>query len=158
MGMTPGFRNPRPAGLMSSAFLAITLVVAFPARADPGMGGFLLNCRLDDGSSKTLRIEPRLQQVQELDPVTGEVKNTITTFEPPAELGGGIIDDSTVKISEREIQWSTRMYRPHYVAETHAIHRPTLAYRGQSSIQRDAGPDIDELAVGGTCQRIPKLP
>ena len=104
--------NPRPGRLASSALLAMTLIGGIPAKADPKLDVFLLNCRLADGSGKTVRIDPRLQQVQELDPTTGEVRNTITTYEPPAELGGGIIDDSTVKISEREIQWSTRMYRP----------------------------------------------
>ncbi len=156
--MTPGVLNPRPGRLTSSALLAMTLIGVFPAKADPKLDAFLLNCRLDNGSSKTVRIDPRLQQVQDLDPVTGEVKNTITTYEPPAELGGGIIDDSTVKISAREIQWSTRMYRPQYVAETHSINRQTLTYQGQTSVQGDGGPDIDALTVSGTCQRNQKLP
>lgn len=162
MGMTAGVLNPGPGRFARFALVAMTLIGGFPAKADPkadpNLDALLLNCRLADGSGKTVRIDPRLQQVQELDPVTGEVKNTITTSTPPAELGGGIIDDSTVKISEQEIQWSTRMYRPQVVAETHAINRQTLTYRGQTSIQRDGGPDIDELAVSGTCQRIQKLP
>lgn len=156
--MTATVLNPRTGRVTGCVLLAMTLIGGFPAKADPKRDAFLLDCRLADGSGKTVRIDPRLQQVQELDPVTGKVKNTITTVEPPAELGGGIIDDSTVKITEREIEWSTRMYRPQYMAETHTIYRQTLTYTGQTSIQRDGGPDIDERGVSGTCQRIPKLP
>lgn len=70
---------------------------------------FLLNCRLNDGSRQTLRIDHRLQQIQKLDPATGEVTSTIITDEPPAEIGGGIIDDSAVKITDRGIDWNERM-------------------------------------------------
>ncbi len=158
MAMSPGFLNNRPWWWAVPTVLLLTLTGGFNAKAGPMLEPFLLNCRLNDGSRQTMRINPRLQQIQELDPATGEVTSIITTYEPPAELGGGIIDDSTVKITDQEIYWDQRMYRPQYVAERHSINRQTLAYRGESSLQRDDGPDIDEQTVTGTCQRIEKLP
>jgi hypothetical protein len=140
------------------SFLVLTLTGGFNAKAGPRLEPFLLSCRLNDGSRMTLRIDPRHQQIQKLDPGTGEVTSTITTDEPPAELGGGIVEDSTVKISERDISWNKRMYRPQYVAERHVIQRQTLAYQGEWTIQRDDGPDIDQQTVTGTCQQIDRLP
>ncbi|MCP9917530.1 hypothetical protein [Cyanobium sp. ATX 6F1] len=50
---------------------------------------FRLSCSLDSASPTIFRIDPRSQQVQELDPKTGEVTRTVTTNEPPPKLGGG---------------------------------------------------------------------
>lgn len=63
-----------------------------------------------------------------------------------------------MKITDREIYWEKRMYRPQFVAESHTIHRQTLIYQSEWKIRRDDGPDIDEQTVTGTCQRIDKLP
>lgn len=156
--MALGVLNNRLRRLVGPSFLLLTLTTGFNAMAGPTLEPFPLTCQLNDGSRMTLRIDPRRQQIQKLDPGTGEVTSTITTEEPPAELGGGIIDDSTVKISDRDIYWDKRMYRPQYVAESHSIQRQTLAYKGKWTIQRDDGPDIDEQTVTGTCQHIDRLP
>jgi hypothetical protein len=158
MVMALGFLNKRPRRWAVPAVLLLALTGNFNAKAGPMLEPFLLNCQLNDGSRQAMRIDPRLQQIQELDPGTGEVTSTINTYEPPAELGGGIIDDSAVMITDRKIEWSLRMYRPQYVAELHSINRLTLAYQVQWKIQRDEGPDIEEHTVTGTCQRIEKLP
>ncbi|MCP9842059.1 hypothetical protein KBY93_15780 [Synechococcus sp. J7-Johnson] len=131
MAMALGFLNKRARRWAVPAVLLLTLTGGFNAKAVPML---------------------------ELDPGTGEVRSTIATYEPPAELGGGIIDDSTVKITDREIYWEKRMYRPQFVAESHTIQRQTLIYQSEWKIQRDDGPDIDEQTVTGTCQRIDKLP
>jgi hypothetical protein len=158
MELAAGFLNNRPPRWTVNTVLLLTLMGGCSAKAGPMLEPFLLNCRLNDGSRQTMRIDPRLQQIQELDPATGEVTSTITTYEPPAELGGGIIDDSTVKITDQQIYWDKRMYRPQQMAELHSIQRQTLAYQVEWKIQRDDGPDIEEQTVTGTCQRIDKLP
>ncbi|MGB5135053.1 MAG: hypothetical protein WBN89_07755 [Prochlorococcaceae cyanobacterium] len=119
---------------------------------------FSLSCALEDGSEKTIRVDPRLQQVQELDPGTGEVRDTITTNEPPEELGGGIIDESTVTVSEQAIHWSERMYRPQFVSESHTIDLQTLGYRGELAIGSDYGAEVDAQSMTGRCRRVESLP
>ena len=158
MAMAPGFLNIRPRRWTVPTVLLLTLTGGCNAKAGPMLEPFLMNCLLEDGSRQTIRIDPRLQQIQELDPATGEVTSIITTYEPPAELGGGIIDDSKVKITDREIYWDQRMYRPQKMTEIHSIQRQTLAYQVEWKIQRDAGPDFDEQTVTGACYHINKLP
>ncbi|MCP9927451.1 hypothetical protein [Cyanobium sp. CH-040] len=114
---------------------------------------FSLTCRLEDGSEKTIRVDPRLQQVQELDSGTGEVRATITTNDPPDELGGGIIDDSKVIVSQEEIHWNQRMYRPQFVSESHTINLQTLHYRSELTIGSDYGAEFDTQSMTGTCRR-----
>ncbi|WP_255095311.1 hypothetical protein [Synechococcus sp. J7-Johnson] len=117
-----------------------------------------LSCKLQDGSEKSIRVDPRLQQVQELDPGTGEVRDTITTNEPPKELGSGIIDESSVTVSQKEIRWSQRMYRPEFVSESHIINLQTLSYRGDLAIGSDYGAETDTQGMKGTCRRVETLP
>lgn len=119
---------------------------------------FSLTCRLEDGSDKTFRVDPRLQQVQELDSGTGEVLATITTNEPPEELGGGIIDDSKVTVSQGQVQWKQRMYRPQLVSESHAINLQTLDYRSELVIGVDYGAEFDTQSMAGACRRVEPLP
>lgn len=115
---------------------------------------FRLRCRLEADPPVLFRMEPRQQQVVELDPTTGEVTGTITTFEPPPELGGGIIDDSTVTMTPRQIRWESSMYRPQFVRESHAIDLTTLRYTAQWSLQVDAGPEVSETRKTGRCSRV----
>ena len=117
-----------------------------------------LSCKLQDGSEKSIRVDPRLQQVQELDPGTGEVRDTITTYEPPKELGSGIIDESTVTVSQKEIHWSQRMYRPEFVSESHTINLQTLSYRGDLTIGSDYGAETNTQGMTGTCRGVETLP
>ncbi|WP_411871813.1 hypothetical protein [Vulcanococcus limneticus] len=115
---------------------------------------FRLSCGLGSDPPTLFRIEPRLQQVQELDPKTGEVTRTITTSEPPAELGGGIIDDSKVTITPRRITWESSMYRPQLQRDSHAIDLSTLHYASAWTLQLDAGPEMAEGKRTGRCRRI----
>jgi hypothetical protein len=105
---------------------------------------FLLSCRMEGGSEMLLRIDPRLQEVQELDPNTLEEQRRFRTEEPPAELGGGIIDDSTVRISRDEVYWDHRMYRPQYVAEFNTVNLQTLAYRRKSQVEMGSDATVEE--------------
>ncbi|MCU0529339.1 MAG: hypothetical protein MUD04_07580 [Cyanobium sp. Prado107] len=115
---------------------------------------FRLSCSLDSGLPTILRIDPRTQQVQELDPKTGEVTRTITTSEPPPELGGGIIDDSRVTITPRQVSWETRMYRPQWAQDSHSIDLTTLRYTSESVVQIDMGPEMSKETRTGRCRRI----
>ncbi len=115
---------------------------------------FRLSCSLDSGSPTIFRIEPRSQQVQELDPKTGEVTRTITTYEPPPELGGGIIDDSRVTITPRQISWESSMYRPQFTRDSHSIDLTTLQYTSESIVQIDMGPEMSKERRTGRCRRI----
>lgn len=115
---------------------------------------FRLSCSLDSGSPTIFRIEPRSQQVHELDPKTGEVSRTFTTSKPPPELGGGIIDDSTVTITPRQISWENRMYRPQWVRDTQTIDLTTLRYTSESSVEIDIGPEMSKETRTGRCRRI----
>lgn len=122
--------------------------------ANPRLAIFTLQCRVEAAELLRLRIDPRRQQIELLDPRSGEVMRTITTSQPPPELGPGIIDDSTVTISDREIVWEQRMYRPQYVRERHRIDRVTLAYRFEEAFQIEMGPEMAEQTRRGTCQPV----
>jgi hypothetical protein len=115
---------------------------------------FRLSCRIASDPPTLFRIVPRLQQVQELDPKTGEVSRTITTSRPPPELGGGIIDDSEVTITPRRITWENTMYRPQLQRESHAIDLTTLTYTSGWTVQIDMGPEMSEGKSTGRCERV----
>ena len=115
---------------------------------------FRLSCSLGAEPPTLFRIVPRLQQVQELDPKTGEVTRTITTSKPPPELGGGIIDDSEVTITPRRITWENSMYRPQFERESKTIDLTTLTYTSGWQLQVDGGPEVSEGKRTGRCRRI----
>lgn len=121
-------------------------------------GAWLFRCRITGEQPQLFRIEPRLRQVQELDLTTREVKRTIETNEPPPELGGGIIDDSSVTITPREVRWEETMYRPQFARESRSIALQTLVFRSSSALQIDAGPDVAEQTTQGTCERLDGSP
>jgi hypothetical protein len=114
---------------------------------------FRLSCSLDSDAPTTFRIEPRSGQVQELDPKTGEVRSTITTREPPLELGGGIIDDSRETITPRQLSWESRMYRPGWARDSHSIDLATLGYPSESVVQIDLGPAMSKQTRTTRCRR-----
>jgi hypothetical protein len=115
---------------------------------------FRLSCSLDSYAPVIFRVEPRSQQVEQLDPKTGAVTRTITTTEPPPELGGGIIDDSKVTITPRQISWESSLYRPQFARESHVIDLTTLRYRSESTVQIDMGPEVSKETLSGRCRRI----
>ncbi|KMM16298.1 hypothetical protein [Synechococcus sp. GFB01] len=92
--------------------------------------------------------------MQELDPKTDQVRSTITTSEPPPELGGGIIDDSRVTITPRQVSWETRMCRPQWARDSHSIDLTTLRYTSESVVQIAMGPEMSKETRTGRCRRI----
>lgn len=140
------------------AMVAVALLSPLLAGCDSVWGWaaqpFRLSCSLDSGSPTILRIDPRTQQVQYLDPKTGEVTRTITTNDPPPELGGGIIDDSRVTITPRQVSWETSMYRPHWARDSHWIDLSTLRYTSESVVQIEMGPEMGKQKRTGRCRRI----
>jgi|GEM_PF-2654431 hypothetical protein len=124
-------------------------------QASPPPEPFGLQCTLADGRELRLRIDPRRQLVQQLDPASGALIDTVSTSEPPpAELGGGILDESEVRISAREIVWEERMYRPEYVRESQRVDLTSLRYTAESGGLGDAGADPVLSRQEGRCRRL----
>lgn len=132
----------------------LALIGCAGARSEPTRLPFTLTCRLEGDAPIVLRVSPALQQVETLDPRSGDVVNTITTREPPPELGGGIIDDTSVTISAEEVTWEERMYRPQFARESHRIDRRTLAYRREEAFQIDMGPEMAREIRTGQCTSL----
>ena len=101
-----------------------------------------------------LRVDPHSQQLEILDPRFETVLQTITTSTPPPELGGGIIDETRVAISSRDIVWEETMYRPQFVRERHRIDRASLSYRIEETIQIEMGAELAEQVRTGACQAV----
>lgn len=154
----------RRLGLSAPSIRLLPLLVLLPlplgsqAFAGPRVEPWLFRCRVAGESPQLLRIDPRLKQVQELDPGTQAVKRTIRTVEPPPELGGGIIDDSTVTITGKEVSWEESMYRPQFARESRSIDLQTLVFRSTTTLQVEDGPDIAEQKMEGRCERLDAVP
>lgn len=133
---------------------ALALIGCAGARSDPTRLPFTLTCRLEGDAPIVLRISPALQQVDILDPRSGDLLNTITSREPPPELGGGIIDETNVTISAAAVTWEERMYRPQFARESHHIDRRTLAYRKEEAFQIDMGPEMATEIRSGQCTSL----
>jgi len=128
-----------------------------------GCSGIMLNadsapavfrCQVDGAEPIEVRIQPGRKQVELLSPGSGEVLNTITTSQPPPELGGGIIDESRVNISAREILWEQTMYRPQFVRQSYRIDRRTLDYRTEETVQVDMGSEMARASQKGRCRLL----
>ncbi|MFM7315064.1 MAG: hypothetical protein ACKO0M_18210 [Cyanobium sp.] len=132
----------------------LPLQAGCPAIAGPQAGFWLFRCRISGASPQLFRIDPRRRRVQELDPVTREVRRTIETTEPPPGLGGGIIDDSAVTITPRQVSWEETMHRPQFARESRSIDLQTLVFHSSSSLQIDSGPEVAEQKTLGSCERL----
>lgn len=146
-------QRPRPAVGLLVASTLLALFHSSGAQADPARMPFTLDCRLNGAAPIRLRIYEALQQIERLDPHSGAVLSTITTQQPPAELGSGIIDETSVTISAQEVTWEERMHRPQFVRESHRIDRSTLTYRKEEAFQIDMGPDMAKEIRTGQCTR-----
>ena len=138
----------------------LSLLVLLPLQAGcQGIAGspssqWLFRCRIGGEPPQLFRIDPWLKRVHVLNPATREVVRTIETDEPPKELGGGIIDDSAVRITPRQVSWEETMYRPQFARESRSIDLQTLVFRSTSALQIDMGSEIAEEKKQGSCERL----
>lgn len=133
---------------------APVILVPLQGWGAPQSAPFRLRCLVEGDSPLHLRVDPRRQQLEILDARFETVLQSITTSTPPPELGGGIIDESRVAISSRDIVWEETMYRPQFVRERHRIDRASLTYRIEETIQIDTGPEMAERVRTGACQAV----
>ena len=105
-----------------------------------------------------LRVDPRQQRLELFDPSFKQLLNTITTSSPPPELGGGLIDETRVTISRREIVWEQTMFRPQFQRTRHRIDRASLHYRIDETIQIALGAETAEQVRSGSCRRMQPTP
>lgn len=113
---------------------------------------FLLRCKLEGGLSKAFRVIPRKDEVQELDPRTLDMINRFKTDPNPDPDAKGLVDESTVSISPREVRWEVKQYRPQIEWESHSVDLEHLTYTREIGSFTDLEPS--SMTMKGTCQRM----
>ncbi|MCT0225473.1 hypothetical protein [Synechococcus sp. CS-1328] len=103
------------------------------------------------GASKIFRIEPRQNELQELDPRSLDIRSIVRT-EIPDQDTKGLVDEITVKISPQEAHWEVKRYRPQIEWEINSINLSSLTYRGEFGSFDD--PEPDQVITTGTCPSL----
>ncbi len=117
---------------------------------------FLLRCQLEEGSLKTVRVNPRQQQVQELDPRTLDRTNTFWNSDIPDPAAQGLVDEMLVRITSQEVHWEVKRYRPQMEWETNTVDLQNLSYKGETGSFTDLEPA--KLNSKGVCQKLDDVP
>ncbi|MGB7563189.1 MAG: hypothetical protein WBM08_00395 [Prochlorococcaceae cyanobacterium] len=113
---------------------------------------FLLRCQLEGGSSKTVRVIPRKDEVQELDPRTLDRINTFKPDPNPDPDTAGLVDEITVSISPQEVRWEVKQHRPQMEWESHSVDLEHLTYTREIGSFTDL--ELSSMTMKGTCQRM----